>query len=101
MRLNYQQVLKNVETLASKEEKLSVLDEYAGVLCEREKYQEAIELYRRALEYEKTPNVLAYVNGQIGICYYHLHDDTHAEKYLVQARKLFDPEKPKFMPDAY
>ncbi|MBI1747190.1 MAG: tetratricopeptide repeat protein [Acidobacteria bacterium] len=101
MKLNYQEVLKNVEALPSKEDKLSTLDEYAGVFCEREKYLEAIELYCRALKYERTPNLLGYVHGQIGICYYHLHDDVNAEKYLTKAHKLFDPEKPKFMAEAF
>lgn len=101
MRLDYQKVLKDVESIPSKDERLSVLDEYAGAFCEREKYLEAIELYRKALIYKKAPNLQAYINGQIGICYYHLHDDERAEKYLVKARKLFDSAKSKFMADAY
>ena len=54
----------------SKEEKITLLDEYAGELFEKGEFDQAGKCYAEALSLEKQPNVRAYFAGQVGICYY-------------------------------
>jgi tetratricopeptide (TPR) repeat protein len=93
--------MKDIEKIKSNEEKVCLLDEYAEQLFGAEKYAEVIDLYQKALEFETSQNIIAYLNGQIGMGYYMLYDDNNAETYLTKAHKGFDPQKPQFMKDMF
>lgn len=101
MGLGYQKIISQIEGLKSNGEKIALLDDHASKLCEKEKYDEAIRLYQKALEYKDEPNIQAYLSGQIGICYYLLDDNRHAEKYLLKASKWFNSKKPNFIKEMY
>jgi tetratricopeptide (TPR) repeat protein len=83
----------------SKEEKISLLDAYAEKLFEKEKFRDASKHYARAFALAKQSNIRAYLAGQIGICYYNSGHDEEALEYLLKSARLFDPDKPGFMPD--
>jgi tetratricopeptide (TPR) repeat protein len=83
----------------SKEEKISLLDAYAEMLFEKEKFHNASKYYARALALAKQPNIRAYLAGQIGICHYNSGHDKEALQNLFKSARLFDPDKPGFMPD--
>jgi tetratricopeptide (TPR) repeat protein len=85
----------------SKEEKISLLDEYACALFEKGDFNQAAKYYSEALNLEKQPNVRAYFTGQIGICYYSDGKDKEALHNLLKSTRLFEPDKPEFMPDMY
>ncbi len=85
----------------SKEDKITLLDEYAGELFEKGEYERACKHYSEALVLEKEPNIRAYFAGQIGICHYNAKNDHDALMNLLKSARLFDPDKPEFMPDMY
>ncbi|MBZ5497266.1 MAG: tetratricopeptide repeat protein [Acidobacteriia bacterium] len=84
---------------ASKEDRISLLDSHAENLFEKGRYGEAGEFYQQALDLAKQPNVRAYFTGQIGICQYNAGNDKEAVHHLLKSARLFDPQKPEFMPD--
>ena len=86
---------------ASVEEKLPLLDEYAGQLFEKGQFEEAGKYYSQAFVLEKQANVRAYFSGQVGICYYSAKKDKEALTHLVKSARMFEPDKPEFMPDMY
>jgi len=90
-----------LQSASSVDEKIALYDAYGEELFEKEKYSEAIGVYSLALTIRGRPNVKAYFAGQIGICHYNAGNDTEAFRYLQQAARLFDPDKPEFMEDMY
>jgi len=85
----------------AREEKITLLDEYAGELFEKGEFDQAGKYYQEALDLEKQSNVRAYFAGQVGICHYNTGNDKEALQYLLKSTRLFEPDKPEFMPDMY
>ncbi len=86
---------------ASKDEKITLLDEYGGELFERGRFDHAGKYYSEALGLENRTNVKAYFAGQVGICHYNTGNDKAALRYLLRSARLFEPDQPEFMPDMY
>jgi tetratricopeptide (TPR) repeat protein len=87
------------ESAASREDRISQLDAHAENLFAKERYSEAAKLYGQALDLSRQPNVRAYFAGQVGICQYNAGNDKEALRHLLRSARLFDPNKPEFMPD--
>ncbi len=83
------------------EQRITLLDTYAEKLFGKEKYSEASRYYEKALALAKQANIRAYLTGQIGICHYNSGRDKESLEYLSKSARLFNPEKPGFMPDMY
>jgi tetratricopeptide (TPR) repeat protein len=88
--------LKNA---ASAQDRLSILDDHAESLFEKGRYAEAAKYYAQAFALVKEANVRAYFAGQIGICQYNAGNDKEALQHLMKSARLFDQDKPEFMPD--
>jgi tetratricopeptide (TPR) repeat protein len=88
-------------TSASKNEKISMLDSYAEELFQKGNYAEAGKYYAQAFQLEKQPNIRAYFAGQMGICHFNTGADREALQLLLKSARLFEPDKPEFMPDMY
>jgi len=86
---------------AHPEERISLLDSQAERLFQKGQFQQAGDYYARAFQLEKQPNARAYFLGQMGICQYNAGCDKDALKLLLKSARLFDPDKPEFMPDMY
>lgn len=99
--MNPKEFSKKLAQTSSKEERVFLLDTYAEELFEKERYAEASQHYTRAFEAEQQPNARAYFAGRIGICHYNLGNDAEALKQLLKSARLFEPDKPEFMPDMY
>jgi tetratricopeptide (TPR) repeat protein len=100
-RVNKKQFDTKFASAASDEERISLLDSYAGELFDKEDYAGAVEVYSQALKIPKQPNVKAYFSGRIGICQFNAGNDKEAFNHLLKSAQLFDPEKPEFMRDMY
>ncbi len=83
------------------EERISQLDSDAEKLFEKGRYAEAGKLYRHAYDLARIANVRAYFAGQAGICHYNAGNDKEALRLLLKSSRLFEPDKPEFMPDMY
>lgn len=92
---------KKMDQSTSRERKIALLDAYAEELFGKDKFTEASRYYTQAFRMEELQNARAYFAGQVGICQYNLGNDTEAYKHLSKSTKLFDPNKPEFMPDMY
>jgi tetratricopeptide (TPR) repeat protein len=99
--VNKQQFNAKLKSAASNDEKISLLDAYAGELFEKEKYLEAVKTYSDAVKLAKLPNVKAYFAGRIGICHFNAGNDKEAFHYLLKSAQAFEPEKPEFMRDMF
>ncbi len=99
--MNQNQLNARLSSTDSNEEKVSLLDTFAEELFDKGKYSEAGKCYEKAFALEKQPNARAYYAGQIGICHYNAGDDKLALASLLRSTRLFDPDKPEFMPDMY
>ncbi len=86
---------------SAKEDKVALLDEYAGELFEKGEFGQAGKYYSEALTLEKQPNVRAYFAGQIGICHYNAGNDRESLQNLLKSARLFEPDQPEFMADMY
>ena len=100
-RVNKKQFDSKLANVVSVEEKISLLDAYAGELFDKEEYSEAINRFSQALKLAKQPNVKAYFTGRIGICHFNAGNDKEAFSYLLKSTKLFQPDKSEFMRDMY
>jgi tetratricopeptide (TPR) repeat protein len=85
----------------NREDKISLLDQYAESLVEKGKYSDAVKYFARALRLAEQQNARAYFAGRAGICYFNQNEDQKAMVMLAKAAELFDPEMPEFMPDMY
>ena len=99
--MNKQQFNARLKRAASDEERMAIHDAYTEALFEREKFDEALSIYEKALKFTKQQNVKAYIAGKIGICQYHKGEDKMAFQSLKKALRLFQPDGPEFMPDMY
>ena len=97
--MNKQQFNARLKSAASNEERISLMDAYAGDLFEKERYSEAVQIYSQALKIPKQANVKAYFAGRIGICQFNAGNDKEAFLYLVKSERMFDPAQPEFMRD--
>jgi tetratricopeptide (TPR) repeat protein len=88
-----------LENASTAEDRISLLDERAENLFEKERYAEAAKYYAQAHDLAKVPNVRAYFSGQIGICHYNAGNDKEALHHLLKAARAFHPQQPEFMPD--
>jgi tetratricopeptide (TPR) repeat protein len=92
---------QSLEKCTAGEEKIALLDEYAGELFEKGEFDQAGKHYSEALKLEKQPNVRAYFAGQVGICQFNAGNDREALQNLLKSARLFEPDGPEFMPDMY
>jgi len=99
--MNQKQFDERFSNSASKEEKVSLLDTFAEELFEKGQYSAASKYYEQAFALERQANARAYFAGQVGICHYNEGDDKLALSSLLKSTRLFDPDKPEFMPDMY
>ncbi|NWG12500.1 MAG: tetratricopeptide repeat protein [Acidobacteria bacterium] len=99
--MNAKELSARLAAAGSKEDKIALLDSHAGKLMEQGKHREALRSYTKALEMEKQSNARAYFTGQIGICHFHLGNDKKALAHLLRSARMFQPDKPEFMPDMY
>jgi tetratricopeptide (TPR) repeat protein len=99
--VNKKQFDAKLAKAVSDEERISLLDAYAGELFDKENYSDSIEVCSQALKLSKLPNVKAYFSGRIGICHFNAGNDKEAFNHLLKSAKLFDPSKPEFMRDMY
>lgn len=99
--MNKQQFDARIKGAVSAEERISLLDAYAGELFEKENYSEAVKIFSQALKISKQPNVKAYFTGRIGICHFNAGNDKEAFNYLLKSARMFEPDKPEFMKDMY
>ncbi len=97
--MNKQQFNARLKSAASNEERIALMDAYAGDLFEKERYSEAVQVYSQALKISKQANVKAYFAGRIGICQFNAGKDKEAFLYLVKSERMFDPAQPEFMRD--
>jgi tetratricopeptide (TPR) repeat protein len=97
--VNKQQFKAKLKGAGSSEERLALMDAYAGDLFEKERYSEAVQVYSEALKIPKQPNVKAYFAGRIGICHFNSGNDKNAFLYLIKSERLFNPAQPEFMRD--
>jgi tetratricopeptide (TPR) repeat protein len=99
--VNKKQFDAKLASAVSDEERISLLDAYAGELFEKESYPEAAGIYAQAMKMSKQTNVKAYFTGRIGICQFNAGKDKEAFSHLLKSARMFDPEKPEFMRDMY
>lgn len=99
--MNKKQFDSKLKSAASGEERMALMDAYAGDLFEKERYSEAVEVYSQALKIPKQQNVKAYFAGRIGICNFNAGNDKDAFLYLMKSERMFDPGQPEFMSDMY
>jgi tetratricopeptide (TPR) repeat protein len=99
--VNRQQFDAKLKSVVSEDERISLFDSYAEELFHKENYSEAIKIYSRALRIAKQQNAKAYFSGQIGICYFNAGNDQKAFLYLLKSARMFEQDKPEFMPDMY
>ncbi len=90
-----------LEKCVSREDRVVLFDEYAGELFDKGEFEQACKYYSEALKLEKQPNARAYFAGQVGICHFNLGNDREALQNLLKSARLFEPDKPEFMPDMY
>src|SRR5512135_3905327 len=99
--MNKKELNARLNACSTKEEKVALLDEQGGDLFQKGKFREALECYGQALSLEKQPNARAYFTGQLGICHYNLGEDKEALAFLLRSARMFEPDRPEFMPDMY
>ncbi len=84
-----------------REDRLNILDELAGYYYDEEDYGRASEYYAEGEELCSPGNSKAYFAGQKGICQYQLRMDEESGKALLEASRMFAPDKPGFNPDVH
>jgi len=99
--VNKQQFNAGMKRAATDEVRLAIHDAYAKELFDGGNYDEALVIYKQALELTKQQNVKAYLNGKIGICHFNNDDDKRALQRLKKSVQLFQPDRPEFMRDMY
>ncbi len=99
--MNKQQFDAKYKSAATDDERISLLDTYAGELFEKDKYAEAAKIYAQALKLPKQQNVKAYFAGRIGICQFNAGNDREAFQFLLKSAQMFEPDKPEFMRDMF
>ena len=99
--MNQQQFEAKLKRAVTEEQRISLLDAYAEELFNKDNYSEAITVYSQAFKIPKQPNAKAYFAGRIGICHFNEGNDQKAFLYLLKSVRLFEPDKPEFMPDMY
>ena len=97
--MELKQLNAKLDSAATNQDRVSLLDSYAESLFEKGRYSEAGKYYGRALAPARQSNVRAYFAGQVGICHYNAGRDKEALRQLLKSARLFDPDKPEFMPD--
>ena len=97
--MELKQLNAKLESAASNQDRVALLDSFAESLFEKGRFSEAGKYYRRALDLAKPANVRAYFAGQVGICQYNAGKDKEALQNLLKSARLFDADKPEFMPD--
>ena len=99
--MNQQQFEAKLKKAVTEEQRISLFDSYAEELFNKDNYSEAIKVYSQAFKIPKQPNIKAYFAGRIGICHFNAGNDQKAFQYLLKSVRLFEPDKPEFMPDMY
>jgi tetratricopeptide (TPR) repeat protein len=99
--MNRKELNAKIKSAESVQERISLLDNYANELFDKGNFKEAIHYYEKACALEKQSNAKAYFIGQMGICHYNAGHDRQALTLLLKSMRLFNPEKPEFMPDMY
>ena len=99
--MNKKQFDAKLASAASDEERISLLDGYAGELFDKENYSDSISLYSKALKISRQPNVKAYFMGSIGICHFNAGNDKEAFSFLLKSMRTFEPSKAEYMRDMY
>ncbi len=88
-----------LKSAGSREEQISLLDTQAEKQFDRGRFTEAGKYFKQAYDLARQPNVRAYFAGKLGICYYNAGSDKEALACLLKSGRLFDAQKPEFMPD--